>query len=99
MTVEDDIGDMLSAVDKEILVSLLLCGADSPHNLARYTSRHKQTIQERLGKLQDEELVRNKGAGVYDVTYQGLNFGRVLLKDTQIADKIDCGASTLNERG
>lgn len=87
----DDINHMLSQSDKETLVALLLCGADTPHNISRYTGRHKQTIQKRLSQLEEEGWVRNKGAGVYDLTYEGFNSARIIYLESDIPDKIDCG--------
>jgi DNA-binding IclR family transcriptional regulator len=84
---------MLSAVDRETLVCLLVCGANSPGNIAVIVDRHHQSIQRRLTELIEMGFVRKKGdAGVYDLTDKGLTTARNVLKNSEVLDdmNLDC---------
>jgi len=88
-TGDKDLTAMLSQSDKEILLALLVGGAGSPNTIGKITGRHTQTAQSRLSELEDQQLVYNKGAGVYDLTLAGLNSARILYVETEIADSLD----------
>lgn len=79
---------MLSEVDRELLVSLLLGGANSPKNLSEITGRHDQSCLERLKKLEEMDLVTNKGGGVYDLTVPGANTARAVHREYSTAEQL-----------
>jgi predicted transcriptional regulator len=81
--------DMTTRVDREILVSLLLGGADTPSNLARITDRHVQSVHERLQQLLKDDLVWNKGNGVYQLTKEGTTMAQAVLRQFDVLDGID----------
>lgn len=81
--------EMLSQVDREVLVALLVGGDNTPKNLSEITGRHDQACQSRLAHLEDEDLVENKGGGVYRLTQQGLESARVIYQDYNVADGLD----------
>lgn len=62
---------MLTAVDREVLVCLLLDGANTPSNIADIVGRHPNSVMDSLDRLEDSGYVRDKGGGVHSLTYQG----------------------------
>lgn len=85
----DNPEDMMSDVDREILVTLLLSGANSPKNLAEICGRHQQSIQRRLPELVGDYLVRKKGTGIYELTEVGLESARIVWKESNVIENLD----------
>lgn len=81
--------DMLSQVDQEILVALLVDGANTPKNISDIIDRHHQSVMSRLDPLLEDDLIQNKGRGVYELTVAGLESARVLRKETTIEESIE----------
>lgn len=75
---------MLSQVDREILVALLVVGDNTPSNLATLTDRHTQSIQQRLSMLEEDQLVVNKGGGVYRLTISGVPSARAVFRESDL---------------
>lgn len=69
---------MLSEVDRAALVDLLLNGDNVPSNIAENTGHHPKSVSKRLGILEDDGLVENKGSGVYSLTLEGISVARKL---------------------
>lgn len=69
---------MLTAVESEVLVCLLLRGDNVPSNIAENIDRHPTSVSGSLSDLEDMELVRNKGRGVWTLTSQGINIAMSL---------------------
>lgn len=72
---------MLTSVDREVLVALLLRGDNSRSNLSDITDRHPNSVGNSLKRLGSERLVVEKGAGVYTLTYSGANTSRAVLRE------------------
>ena len=83
---------MLSAVDREILLALLVGGADTPRNLSEICDRHHQSVQKRIAGLQDDDLVIAKGRGVYAISMAGAETARALRRETEIMERLDLDA-------
>jgi len=71
---------MLSSVEMDVLVSLLLDGDNTPSNIARNTDRHKTSVSERLADLEDKSLVQSKGGGVWTLTLRGAHMAQTILR-------------------
>lgn len=81
--------DMLSAVDREILVTLLIGGADTPSNISDISDRHYQSIQKRISDLEGDGLVINKGRGVYQLTLSGTETARAIYRESSVEEDLD----------
>ena len=84
-----DLEEMTTQVERELLVALLVGGADLPSNLSDITSRHVQSVQERLRNLEDEGLVWNKGNGVYELTEEGTTTARAIRQEYDIVEDLE----------
>lgn len=84
-----DVDQMLSEVDREILVCLLIKGDNTPRNIAEICNRHHQSIQDRLEELSDKSLIRNKGRGVYRLTEKGIRYAQTVAQEYQVLDDVD----------
>lgn len=84
-----DLEEMTTQVEREILVALLVGGADTPANLSDITGRHVQSVQQRLSNLEEEELIWNKGNGVYDLTESGTTTARAIQLEYEIVEDLD----------
>jgi predicted transcriptional regulator len=69
----------LTPSGQAIVVDLLIQGDDSPKNIARRTKFTREAITRKLKDLQDQEMVVNKGGGVYRLTESGAEAARGLL--------------------
>lgn len=67
-------------VQRGILVDLTVFGADKASNIAQRTGYHRNTVSKHLGILSRESMVREKGDGVYELTTNGLEAGRGLIR-------------------
>jgi predicted transcriptional regulator len=74
---------MLSAVESEILVDLLLNGDNVPSNIADNIDRHKTSVSRSLSSLESEDLVDNKGRGVWTLTVAGASLARTIRTQTE----------------
>lgn len=70
---------MLTSVEMDILTELLINGDNTPTNIARARDRSKSAVSARLAELEEKSLVRNKGGGVYQLTYQGAVMSRTVI--------------------
>lgn len=69
----------LTPMQQDILVDLLIYGADGPNNIGNRTNHRRQSVTTALtGKLSDEGLVRNKGGGIWELTGDGVTAARGL---------------------
>jgi Mn-dependent DtxR family transcriptional regulator len=91
-------GPMLTSVDREILVALLVGGADKPSNLAEICDRHDQSVQKRLGELLDADLVTSKGRGVYQLTVSGAETAIAIRRESSILGELDLDAPVNRSR-
>lgn len=64
--------------EKAILRHLYRQGDDVPRNIADTADYHVKSIQRTLSGLESDELVANKGQGVYRLTVAGLSAARKL---------------------
>ena len=76
--------DMLSQVDREVLVALLLLGDNSTGNLSDICDRHPNSIRDSFGRLEDEDFVVSKGSGVYALTFQGVTAARSVVRGSSV---------------
>lgn len=80
---------MLSSVDREVLIALLIGGDDTPANLSDIADRHYQSVQKRLSELEEMGLVVSKGRGVYSLTIEGAQTARALYRETPTINDLD----------
>lgn len=73
----------MSFTDSEqaVLTHLFEKGADVPRNIADATGYHRKSIQRTLSGLETDDLVKNKGQGVYRLTRSGLTAARSFLRE------------------
>lgn len=62
--------------EKAVLTHLYRHGDDVPRNIADATGYHVKSLQRTLSGLEKDDLVENKGQGVYRLTAAGLSAGR-----------------------
>ncbi len=55
----------------EMILRELHDGRNLGANIAEEIDRHKKTVTKRLNQLEDYDLVRNIGRGVYEITERG----------------------------
>lgn len=67
---------VITQVDREVMVTLLLIGHNTPGNIADISDRHRNSVQDSLQRLEENDLVLNKGSGVYALTFQGATMAR-----------------------
>lgn len=79
---------MLTAVDREVLLTLLIAGDNSPGNLAEITDRHPNSIGDSLNRLEEQDSIFDKGRGVYALTYSGVNEARAVAREYDILKDI-----------
>jgi len=87
--------DMLTEVDREVLVALLIGGDNSPSNIAEYIDRHPNSVGDALDRLESEDMVFNKGSGVYALRFQGVTTARTLYREFEIGVDLDFGDEEL----
>lgn len=68
----------LTGLEIDILEFLLIDGANSPQMIAEAVGGHRNSVSRSLGSLEDKELVRNKGTGVWTLTTYGIRLVREL---------------------
>jgi len=66
----------LTPVERSVLSDLLLNGDDRPANIARRTGKHRGSVSRSCNNLQEKNLVRNKGEGVWTLTNGGVQVAR-----------------------
>lgn len=71
----------MSLTDSEeaVLQHLYRHGDDVPANIADATGYHQKSVSRTLSGLEDDELVHNKGRGVYELTPAGTSAARELV--------------------
>lgn len=74
----DNPDQMLSTVDRRVLVDLLENGDNVPANIADNIGHSRSAVSTRLGELESEGLVVSKGSGVWTLTMEGLRTAQVL---------------------
>lgn len=75
---------MLTPVDREVLSILLIDGDNAPKNIADIIDRHPNSVLDSLDRLHDADFVRNKGGGVYGLTYRGCTTARSVLREFEV---------------
>ena len=78
--------DMLSPVDRDAIVDLLEHGDNSPRNIADNTDRNASSVSRRLGILEEKGIVKNKGSGVWTLTYEGILMARTVRNEFENND-------------
>jgi predicted transcriptional regulator len=68
--------EMLTSVEREVLVDLLIHGDNGPKNIADNIERHNTSVSRDLAELAEEDLVVNKGRGVWSLEPDGVQFAR-----------------------
>lgn len=68
-----------SEVENDILVDLLVHGDDKAENIGRRVNRPPSSISRSISSLAEDQVVRDKGGGVYTLQEQGRNLGRSLI--------------------
>ena len=76
--------DMLTSVDREVLVAILIGGGNTPSNIAEMIDRHPNSIGDSMDRLEEEGLVLPKGSGVYALTYSGVTTARSVNREFEI---------------
>lgn len=89
ITIMDHDLDMRTTVDREILLSLLIAGDNTPTNLSELADRHVQSIYERISRLEEEGLIENKGRGVYTLTTDGVRMAQAVRREFSDEDGLD----------
>jgi predicted transcriptional regulator len=84
---------MLSPVEMEVLVDLLVHGDNVPGNIAENTGRHPKSVSKRLPDLEEHGLIRNKGRGVYTLTPDGVAQAQALRGDVNADENADENAA------
>jgi len=74
---------MLSPVQEDILVDLLVHGDDGPRNIAENTDRNPDSVSQRLPELVEQDFIRNKGAGTYTLTRDGIHLAREIIHERE----------------
>lgn len=70
----------LSPVERAILTDLSENGDNVPTNIADSTGHHSKSVSRSLSNLEDREIVRNKGRGVWTLTADGKELAARLLE-------------------
>ena len=68
----------LSPVERSILVTLHESGDNVPANIAEQTDHHSKSVSRSLSDLEDRGHVKNKGRGVWSLTYSGVDLAELL---------------------
>lgn len=71
----------LSGSQEAVLRHLYRHGDDVPVNMGEATDFHSKSISRALTGLEDDELVENKGSGVYTLTPAGFTKARQLVRE------------------
>ena len=74
---------MLTAVDRDVVVNLLINGDNLPSNIAENTDRHVTSVSRRLAELDDQGLAENKGSGVWTLTLDGIVVARTVRRSDE----------------
>lgn len=93
----EPLDEMLTAVEMDILVDLLVHGDNTPSNLADNTGRHKTSVSQRLPELEERDLVRNKGRGVWSLTEPGANMAVSIRSDRAADGETNGGSNSIKE--
>jgi len=71
----------LTPMQQHILIDLLIHGPDGAKNIGNRTNHRRQSVTTALtGKLSKEQLVRNKGSGIWELTGDGVLDARSLAR-------------------
>ncbi|WP_210424906.1 phage repressor protein [Halorussus halobius] len=62
---------LLQLPTDQMILEELQDGRNLGANIAEDIDRHRKTVTKRLNQLEDYELVRNVGRGVYEITLRG----------------------------
>jgi Mn-dependent DtxR family transcriptional regulator len=65
-------------LEGEILIQILVGGDDAPKGIAQSIDRPSKSVSRALSRLQEEGLVRPKGAGVWTLTNAGVQVAQNL---------------------
>jgi len=86
---------MLTRVDRELLVALLLYGDNSRSNLATIIDRHPNSISDARERLEEEDLIHDKGSGVLALTIPGLRAAQQINRSAKTSFDPDFDVSDL----
>lgn len=67
-----------SETDEKILCDLLVRGNNAPKNIAEEIGTSREYVSERLKVLEEEDLVRRVGSGVWSLSLGGVRYSRRL---------------------
>lgn len=69
--------------EQAVITHLYRDGDDVPGNIADATGYHRKSIQRTLSGLETDEIVENKGQGVYRLTLRGVSAARAFEQDDE----------------
>jgi len=75
--------NMLTRVDRELLVALLINGDNSRANLSEMIDRHPNSISDSRDRLEDEGLIHDKGSGVLALSLSGVRAAQAVNRSTE----------------
>jgi len=67
-------------VETAVLVDLLIYGDDKAENIANRTGYHRNSVSSRITPMAENGLLSHKGGGVYELTDNGTEAARGLLR-------------------
>jgi len=67
-------------VEQAILVDLLIYGDNKAENIANSTGYHRNSISSKITPMAENGLLRAKGGGVYELTDDGTEAARGLVR-------------------
>jgi Mn-dependent DtxR family transcriptional regulator len=59
-------------LEEDVLLQILTGGDDTPKGIAQATDRPSKSVSRALSRLEDDGLVRSKGAGAWTLTNAGV---------------------------
>ena len=73
----------LTGLERDILAFLLTDGGNAPKPIAEAVGSHRNSVSRSLSSLEDEELVVDKGSGVWTLSCIGTTAARAIYRDRQ----------------
>lgn len=81
-TLKSDV--QLTRVDRETLAALLLFGDNSRSNLSEICGRHPNSIGDARDRLEEQNLVFDKGGGVLALSIAGLRTAQGVIREFEL---------------
>ena len=70
----------LSPVERAVVADLSCHGDNVPGNISDNTGYHEKSVSRSLSNLEDRDIVRNKGRGVWSLTEHGETIAKDVLE-------------------